>query len=98
MKSWRKDSPSSPTGAWSESVWCAMQFCRTVLDLAELCRHLAELSKETRRQVGVLLQAQIPKIKVVDHQKVAAWIVSGAMSWKWLATARMIWPVTCWAA
>ena len=33
---------STPTTAPvpAESVWSAMQFCRTVLDLAELCRHV----------------------------------------------------------
>ena len=34
----------------AESVWCAMQFCRTVLDLAELCRHTGRAAEEMRLQ------------------------------------------------
>ena len=32
----------------AESVWCAMQFCRTVLDLAELCRHASRSAEAVR--------------------------------------------------
>jgi cellobiose phosphorylase len=32
----------------AESVWCAMQFCRTVLDLAELCRHTGRSAEAAR--------------------------------------------------
>ena len=34
----------------AESVWCAMQFCRTVLDLAELCRHTGRTGEAGRLQ------------------------------------------------
>ena len=32
----------------AESVWCAMQFCRTLLDLAELCRHTGRFAEAVR--------------------------------------------------
>jgi cellobiose phosphorylase len=32
----------------AESVWCAMQFCRTVLDLADLCRHSGRVAEALR--------------------------------------------------
>ncbi len=32
----------------AESVWCAMQFCRAVLDLGEVCRHTGRLAEGRR--------------------------------------------------
>jgi cellobiose phosphorylase len=32
----------------AESVWCAMLFCRTVLDLADVCRHAGRASEAER--------------------------------------------------
>jgi cellobiose phosphorylase len=32
----------------AESVWCAMQFCRAVLDLADLSRHMGRLDESAR--------------------------------------------------
>jgi cellobiose phosphorylase len=32
----------------AESVWCAQQFCRTMLDLSELCDHLGKVEEDAR--------------------------------------------------
>ncbi len=46
----------------AESVWCAMQFCRTVLDLADLCRHTGRRAEAMRfrdlhREMAALVNA-----------------------------------------
>jgi cellobiose phosphorylase len=57
----------------AESVWCAMQLCRTVLDLAEVCRHTGRLA-EAERFEGI-------------HAEMAALVNAVAWDGAWYARA-----------
>ncbi len=47
----------------AESVWCAEQFCRALMDLAELCEHLGKQADATRfRAVKAEMAAIVNKV------------------------------------